>query len=127
MIKAEVQNESQEVRVTLNGSKQEIAKELYAILVQITEIGNPDIVSLSLHNYNVYITALNKEAEDETDERIVARKEEFRSDMIKTLQYNGCKNCQHQIAPLRSCKWAEQGGDGRIHYICPKWDKKEED
>lgn len=65
--------------------------------------------------------------EDDTDERIVIRKEEFRRDMIKTLQYNGCKNCQHQIAPLRSCKWAEQGGDGRIHYICPKWDKKEED
>lgn len=65
--------------------------------------------------------------EDETDERIVVRKEEFRRDMIKTLQYNGCKNCQHQIAPLRSCKWAEQGGDGRVHYMCPKWDKKEED
>ena len=64
MIKAKVQNESQEVRVTLNGSKQEIAKELYAILVQITETGNPDIVSLSLHNYNVYITALNKEAKE---------------------------------------------------------------
>lgn len=21
------------------------------------------------------------------------------------------------------CKWAEQGGDGRIHLICPKWNK----
>lgn len=60
MIKAEVQNESQVVKVTLNGSKQEIAKELYAILVQITETGNPDIVSLSLSNYSVYINALNK-------------------------------------------------------------------
>lgn len=58
MIKAEVQNESQEVMVTLNGSKQEIAKELYAILVQITVTGNPDIVSLSLHNYSTYINAL---------------------------------------------------------------------
>lgn len=47
--------------------------------------------------------------------------------LIKNMVYNGCNNCQHQIAPLRSCKWAEQGGDGRIHYMCPKWDKKEED
>ncbi len=23
------------------------------------------------------------------------------------------------------CKWAEQGGDGRIHLICPMWDKAE--
>lgn len=68
MINAEVQNESQEVRVTLNGSKQEIAKELYAILVQITEIGNSDIVSLSLHNYNVYITALNKAVKESKED-----------------------------------------------------------
>jgi hypothetical protein len=42
---------------------------------------------------------------------------------IKQLRYKGCKNCRHQIAPLRMCKWAEQGGDGRIHLICPMWDK----
>jgi hypothetical protein len=24
---------------------------------------------------------------------------------------------------LRMCKWVEQGGDGRIHLICPMWDK----
>ena len=46
--------------------------------------------------------------------------------LIKQLGYKGCKNCQHQIAPLRMCKWAEQGGDGHIHFICPKWDKKVE-
>lgn len=46
--------------------------------------------------------------------------------LIKSIDYKGCKNCQHQIAPLRMCKWAEQGGDGRIHLICPKWDKKSE-
>ena len=50
------------------------------------------------------------------------------SDQLKRLEkemgYKGCKNCQHQIEPLRMCKWAEQGGDGRIHLICPKWDKK---
>ena len=42
---------------------------------------------------------------------------------IKQLGYKGCKNCKNQIAPLRSCKWSEQGGDGQIHFICPKWDK----
>lgn len=46
--------------------------------------------------------------------------------LIKQLGYKGCKNCQHQIAPLRTCKWSEQGGDGRIHIICPMWDKKGE-
>lgn len=45
--------------------------------------------------------------------------------LIKQLGYKGCKNCKHQIAPLRMCKWAEQGGDGQIHFICPKWDKLE--
>lgn len=44
---------------------------------------------------------------------------------IKQLGYKGCKNCKHQIAPLRMCRWAEQGGDGQIHFICPKWDKAE--
>ena len=47
--------------------------------------------------------------------------------LIKQLGYKGCKNCQRQIAPLRMCKWAEQGGDGRLHFICPKWDKKDEE
>lgn len=42
---------------------------------------------------------------------------------IKQLGYKGCRNCKNQIAPLRMCKWAEQGGDGRIHLICPMWDK----
>ena len=45
--------------------------------------------------------------------------------MIKQLEYKGCKNCQYQIAPLRMCKWAEQGGDGQIHFICQKWSKVE--
>lgn len=40
------------------------------------------------------------------------------------LGYKGCKNCKSQIAPLRMCKWAEQGGDGHIHFICPRWEKK---
>lgn len=44
---------------------------------------------------------------------------------IKQLDYQGCKNCQRQIAPLRMCRWAERGGDGQIHFICPMWDKRE--
>lgn len=45
---------------------------------------------------------------------------------IKQLGYKGCRNCKHQIiAPLRRCKWAEQGGDGHVHWICPIWEKKE--
>lgn len=45
--------------------------------------------------------------------------------LIKQLGYKGCRNCQHQIESLRSCEWAEQGGDCRIHFICPKWDKRD--
>lgn len=45
--------------------------------------------------------------------------------LIDRIDYKGCKNCKHQISPLRSCKWSEQGGDGQIHFICPMWDKKE--
>jgi len=39
-------------------------------------------------------------------------------------KYNGCKNCKHQIEPLRMCEWAETGGDGRMHLVCPKWEFK---
>ena len=42
---------------------------------------------------------------------------------IKALGYKGCKNCIHQIATLRMYEWAEQGGDGHLHFICPKWEK----
>jgi len=45
--------------------------------------------------------------------------------LINKIEYKGCKNCKHQISPLRSCKWSEQGGDSQIHFICPKWDKVE--
>lgn len=52
------------------------------------------------------------------------------SDQLKRLEkelgYKGCKNCQHQIEPLRMCEWAEQGGDGRIHLLCPRWDKRKD-
>lgn len=50
------------------------------------------------------------------------------SDQVKKIEkemgYNGCKNCKHQIAPLRGCVWLERGGDGHIHLICPKWERR---
>ena len=42
----------------------------------------------------------------------------------KKLGYKGCRNCIHQISPLRMCEWGERGGDGQLHFICPKWEKK---
>ena len=38
----------------------------------------------------------------------------------KKLGYKGCRNCLYQIEPMRMCEWAERGGDGRVHWICPK-------
>jgi hypothetical protein len=40
-------------------------------------------------------------------------------------KYEGCRNCKHQIEPLRACEWLERGGDGQIHLICPKWERKD--
>lgn len=45
----------------------------------------------------------------------------------KELGYKGCRNCKHQIEPLKTCEWMERGGDGRIHFICPRWEKRRED
>lgn len=42
------------------------------------------------------------------------------------MNYKGCKNCINQISPLRQCEWAESGGEGRLHIICPRWRKKGE-
>lgn len=44
--------------------------------------------------------------------------------MEEKLDYKSCRNCKNQIEPLRMCKWAERGGDGEIHLICPMWVKK---
>ena len=44
---------------------------------------------------------------------------------LRSIGYEGCKNCKHQISPLRMCRWAELGGDGQLHFVCPKWDKAE--
>lgn len=43
---------------------------------------------------------------------------------MKKIGYNGCRNCEHQIGVLRTCAWMENGGDGVLHLICPKWDKR---
>ena len=51
---------------------------------------------------------------------------EFLQKLIVSMDYKGCKNCKNQISPLRMCEWAEQGGDGQVHFICPKWNKKVE-
>lgn len=42
----------------------------------------------------------------------------------KELGYKGCKNCKYRIEVLRTCKWMESGGDGVMHLICPRWEKK---
>lgn len=45
---------------------------------------------------------------------------------LKTkIGYKGCKNCLHQIEPLRMCEWAESGGDGHIHLLCPRWENRD--
>jgi hypothetical protein len=44
----------------------------------------------------------------------------------RELGYKGCRNYMYQIDILRTCKWAEHGGDGSLHLICPRWNKKEE-
>lgn len=44
--------------------------------------------------------------------------------LVDKIGYNGCKNCEYQIAPLRMCNWGENGGDGQLHFICPKWNKR---
>ena len=43
----------------------------------------------------------------------------------KEMDYKGCRNCKNQIEPMRQCEWAERGGDGHIHLICPMWERKE--
>ena len=45
---------------------------------------------------------------------------------MNKMGYKGCRNCKHRIASLRTCKWMDQGGDGRLHLICPRWEKKDE-
>lgn len=46
--------------------------------------------------------------------------------LIKEMSYNGCLNCKHRIEPLRTCEWMERGGDGKLHLICPRWERRKE-
>lgn len=47
-------------------------------------------------------------------------------EFAKQIGYEGCRNCEHQISPLRMCEWAEKGGDGKIHLVCPMWNMRSE-
>lgn len=47
-------------------------------------------------------------------------------ELAKEIDYKGCRNCEHQIELLRMCEWAERGGDGIVHIICPMWEKRSE-
>ena len=47
--------------------------------------------------------------------------------LMKDMGYNGCRNCKHQIEPLRTCEWMERGGDRGLHLICPRWERRDED
>ena len=46
--------------------------------------------------------------------------------LIKKIGYKACRNCKKKIEPLRMCEWAESGGDGQLHLICPMWERKNE-
>ena len=46
---------------------------------------------------------------------------------LKELGYKGCRNCRYQIDYLRACEWLEQGGDGVLHLICPRWERREDE
>lgn len=49
----------------------------------------------------------------------------YRRDKIKKeLGYKGCRNCENQIQTFRTCAWLENGGDGVLHLICPRWKKR---
>ena len=52
--------------------------------------------------------------------------EAFIEKQKKQLGYKGCRNCVSQIETLRMCEWAERGGDGQLHFICPMWVKKDD-
>ena len=42
----------------------------------------------------------------------------------KETGYNGCRNCKHQIEPLRTCEWNENTVHKTLHLVCPRWEKK---
>lgn len=48
-------------------------------------------------------------------------------ELKRMVGYQGCRNCAHQIDVLRACEWLESGGDGVVHLMCPRWDKRKPD
>lgn len=44
----------------------------------------------------------------------------------KEMGYKECRNCKHQIEPLRMCEWAEKKTETNVYIICPRWEKREE-
>ena len=59
---------------------------------------------------------------------VIKQKGEQMDKAIEALKlqigYKGCWNCVNQIEPMRMCEWAERGGDGCVHWICPKWERR---
>ena len=41
-------------------------------------------------------------------------------------EYEGCRNCKYQISPLRSCEWAESGGNVHVSMFCPRWENRDD-
>ena len=62
---------------------------------------------------------------------VITEKGEKMSDWITKVKkrkgYKGCRNCQHQISPMRMCKWAEQKTEVALHIMCPKWERRKDD
>ena len=40
--------------------------------------------------------------------------------------YKGCRNCIHQIEPLRACEWHETTEHTVVHLVCPRWEEKKQ-
>lgn len=49
------------------------------------------------------------------------------NDFARRIGYNGCRNCKHQIEPLRTCEWDEKHREHNVvHIFCPGWEIKDE-
>ena len=59
------------------------------------------------------------------EKRKMSKISNWYEELIKEMGYNGCRNCKYKIEFLRACEWLERGGDGKLHLICPRWEKRE--